>query len=174
MEDVEKLRKKRKPIRGVITKFLNKVDDAWKEDPKQIDERKLKQYEKNLKDNFELLKQLDKDIFEGLVENDAEDDVCEKEVLDASDINERVTYCLICLEEPFKAEKASEKQGDLSGSSSKGNLNSVATSIADSVAGSEASNGSNASSTNRRRVKARLPKLELSKFNGKVSEWQEF
>ena len=59
-------------------------------------------------------------------------------------------------------------------SSSKDSLISVAASIADSAAGSVASNVSNASSVNRRRVKARFPKLALSKFSGKISEWQEF
>ena len=50
-----------------------------KEDPDQIDERKLKQYETNLKDNFELLKQLDKEMFDELLEIDVKGDVCEKE-----------------------------------------------------------------------------------------------
>ena len=113
MEAVEKLRKKRKPIRGVITKLMNKADNALKENLDQIDERKLKHYETNLKDSFELLRQLDNDIFEGLVDNNADDDVCEKEMLDTSDINEKVTYCLICLEDSLRTEKESEKQEKL-------------------------------------------------------------
>ena len=168
MEAVERLRKKRKPIQGVTTKLLNKIDDALKKDPNQIDERKLKQYETNLKDNFKILKQLDKEIFDGLLETDAEDDACEKEVLDASEINKITTYGLICLEEPLKAEKETERQELLLRSWSKESLNSVASSIAESAVGSVASNASNASSINRQRVKVKLPKLKLSKFSGKV------
>ena len=174
MEEVEKLRKKRKPFRGVITKLMNKIDEALKEDRSQVDERKLQQYKVNLNNTFETLKELDEEIFEGLVENDADDDICEKEVFDASDITEKVTFCLICLEESLKGEKESKSPQVLSRSSSKESLHSVAGSVAESRTGSVTSDVSNASSGNHRRVRAKLPKLELSKFNGKVVEWQEF
>ena len=45
----------------------------------------MKQYYTNLKDNFELLKQLDKEIFDELLEIDVKSDICEKEVSDYVD-----------------------------------------------------------------------------------------
>ena len=114
MEAVEKARKKRKPIRGAVTKLLNKVDDLLKEDSAQIEKRKLKQYEANIAENVEVLKRLDEEILDGLVENDADDDVCEKEVSDASEIKERVTYSLIYLKEALEKENVNLQDGGLS------------------------------------------------------------
>ena len=74
----------------------------------------------------------------------------------------------------MKGEKESRSPKVLSQSSSKESLHSVAGSVAESRTGFVTSDVSNASSGNHRRVRAKLPKLELSKFNGKVVEWQEF
>ena len=133
MEAVEKARKKRKPIRGAVTKLLNKVDDLLKEDSAPIEKRKLKQYEANIAENVEVLKRLDEEILDGLVENDADDDVCEKEVSDASEIKERVTYSLIYLKEALEKENVNLQDGGLSRASrttSKESIVSEAESIA--------------------------------------------
>ena len=153
--DIEKLKKKRKTLRTSVTKLANKMSDSLKAE--DIDERLLRQHSRNLAENFDELRKVDKDILDALVEIDADDADRDKETEDANEIQGKVTYIQLSVEDYLKEHRNKEENLP---SSSKDSTRSVA-SLADSDSG-------------RKRAKAKLPKLQLKKFSGKVAEWQEF
>ena len=141
-----------------MTKFVNKIKAALEEKDDEMDERKLEQLESNLKDNFNNLSEIDKEIMDALIANDFDEEECMKEAEDCSEIQEKVTYTLICIKDVLRKHK-SEVGGT---SNSQERINSELNS-------SVASEGSVS-----RRLKVNLPGLELKRFTGKVTEWQEF
>eukprot|EP00795_Rhopilema_esculentum_P009041 gene9041-16684_t len=80
MDNLEKTKKKRKSHRGTTTKLLNKVEDALAKEEK--DQLRLQQLLADLKDKAEVLKALDGEIFELMIE-EADDDACDKEAEEA-------------------------------------------------------------------------------------------
>ena len=168
MDNLEKTKKKRKSHRGTTTKLLNKVEDALAKEEK--DQLRLQQLLADLKDKAEVLKALDGEIFELMIE-EADDDACDKETEEASDIKEKITYNLISLENALKemdiqslrSESGTnlqpEPSGNLARIGSRESLNSMTSSV-------------NTGDICSRKVK--LPKLELKKFSGKIAEWPEF
>ena len=168
MDNLEKTKKKRKSHRGTTTKLLNKVEDALAKEEK--DQLRLQQLLADLKDKAEVLKALDGEIFELMIE-EADDDACDKETEEASDIKEKIMYNLISLENALKemdiqslrSESGTnlqpEPSGNLARIGSRESLNSMTSSV-------------NTGDICSRKVK--LPKLELKKFSGKIAEWPEF
>ena len=72
--DLDKLKKKRKTERGVVTKLLNKIAEAQKTQKAEktdFDPRLLKQWTASLEENYQSLKKLDSDILEAMIEKDA-------------------------------------------------------------------------------------------------------
>ncbi len=76
--ELDKLKKKRKPLRAALTRVTNKIQDVQKEDPGVIDRRLLKQWSKSLQENFEAVKALDEEILNLLLEKEIEDAEYEK------------------------------------------------------------------------------------------------
>eukprot|EP00112_Aurelia_sp_Birch-Aquarium-sp1_P002538 Seg128.14 transcript_id=Seg128.14/GoldUCD/mRNA.D3Y31 product="hypothetical protein" protein_id=Seg128.14/GoldUCD/D3Y31 len=165
----DKAKKKRRSHRGTTTKILNKLDDALKEEDANA---RLRQIQTDLKEKAQVLKELDEQIFDLMIEHSSEED-CDKETDETSEIKERVTYGLILLEDALKedlgtgssvasgSDQGQNLQGSqqLSRSASRESLNSnTSSNISAQICG--------------RRVK--LPKLELRKFSGKIAEWPEF
>ena len=186
MEDLDKARKKRRVHRGTTTKLLNKIENLLKED--DIDRIKLKQFLIELKEKQKTIKELDDVIFELMIENALEDDVCEKEAEEASEIKERITYGIVSIEDSLEAIRdgrggsvileTSMRQDNSPHGSVTGQNNSPAESVKSlSRFDSQESLNSVASSANsmrNRTRKVKLPQLELKKFSGKTAEWQEF
>ena len=158
MENVERARKKRRTTRGLVTKLLTKIEDSLEQDRIEIDCRKLKQFQADLKEKAECLKEIDGTILDGLIDVDADDDTCENEAAEANEIQEKIRFNLICLEEALESigMKRSTSQE----------------SVAESLKSNSSISESHRSFTTAVRVK--LPKLELRKFNGKLQEWNEF
>ena len=154
--ELDKLKKKRKTKRGVVTRLLNKIGDAEKADPSQLDPKLLKQWLEQLEQNREDMKKLDDDILEKMVENDIDDEDRDKEAVEASEQQEKITYTKICLEELLENRNKSKSFLNVSPVISSSNVNP------------------SSNKTPGARVKAKLPQLELKKFSGKVAEWQEF
>ena len=154
--ELDKLKMKRKTKRSVVTRLLNKIGDAQKAEPSKLDPKLLKQWLEQLEQNRDDMKKIDDDILEAMVENDIDDEARDKEAMEASEQQEQVTYTKSCLE-------------DLLESINKRKLFPTVNPV---ISSSEANPSSK--ETPRARVKAKLPQLELKKFSGKVSEWQEF
>ena len=155
--DLDKLKKKRKTERGVVTKLLNKIAEAQKTQKAEktdFDPRLLKQWTASSEENYQSLKKLDSDILEAMIEKDAGENDCEQEADAANEIREKISYTKICLQDILgEIEKPRVQRRDSNESNS---------------------GESNANEAVRRRAKAKLPQLELKKFTGKVSQWQEF
>ena len=154
--ELDKLKKKRKTKRSVVTRLLNKIGDAEKADPSQLDPKLLKQWLEQLEQNREDMKKLDDDILEKMVENDIDHEDHDKEAVETSEQQEKITYTKICLEELLENRNKSKSFLNVSPVISSSNANS------------------SSNKTPGARVKAKLPQLELKKFSGKVAEWQEF
>ena len=141
-----------------MTKFVNKIKAALEEKDDEMDERKLEQLESNLKDNFNNLSEIDKEIMDALIANHFDEEECMKEAEDCSEIQEKVTYTLICIKDVLRKHKSEVGGTSISQERINSELNS-----------SVASEGSVS-----RRLKVNPPRLELKRFTGKVTEWQEF
>lgn len=165
MENLEKAKKKRKSHRGTTTKLLNKLDDALKEET--VNKQRLRQIQTDLKEKAFCLKGLDEEIFELMIEH-SEDDECDKEAEEASEVKERITFGLILLEDALKEDLRSE--GSVA-SGSKGGSQQLSRSASRESLNSNASSNISTQICGRR---VKLPKLELRKFSGKIAEWPEF
>ena len=97
--ELDKLKKKRKTKRSVVTRLLNKIGDAQKAEPSKLDPKLLKQWLEQLEQNRDDMKKIDDDILEAMVENDIDDEARDKETMEASEQQEKVTYTKICLED---------------------------------------------------------------------------
>ena len=169
----------------MTTKLLNKIENPLKEDG--IDRIKLKQCLIELKEKQKTIKKLDNVIFELMIKNALEDDVCDKEAEEDSEIKERITYGIVSVKDSIEAirdqrdgsvilETSVRQDNSLHGSQA--GQNSPAES-GKSLArfNSQESLHSVASSANSMRNttrKVKLPQLELKTFSGKTAEWQDF
>lgn len=97
MENAGKAKKKRKSYRGAITKLLNKTEETLSSH--DGDELLLLQLQVDLKEKSELLRALDEEIFDLMIENSSEE-ACDKEAEEATEIREKITYGLVSLETP--------------------------------------------------------------------------
>ena len=173
--DLEKARRKRGSNRGATTRLLTKIKEALDDDNR--DEVRLQVHLTDLKDKIELLKNLDKEIFDTMIDQEADQAACDQEMEEACEIKERATYNLAILEKALKDmdvgsirienESVAEVLSQASETKDTGHL-SRSTSRESLI--SRSSNQSTEFAA--RRVK--LPKLELKKFSGNIAEWQEF
>eukprot|EP00794_Sanderia_malayensis_P012363 gene12363-biopygen9859 len=164
MEEIEKTKKGRKVHRGVVTRLVNKVDAHLNEDPDNLAYGKLRQYATELRERKENLKGLDEAILDLMIEEDLDDENCENEVAEASEVSEKIGFCLNSIEAALNETNCdnSSRHSENGSLSRAGSVESVA-----SVRSSLAAEGASS-----RKVK--LPKLELKKFSGKIAEWPEF
>ena len=169
MATIEKLRKRRSPIRGVLTKLMNKLNRVLEADERDSDtDIILKQLKQNINESYVEVKQLDREIRDLMIDTDAPDEECEREAVDASEINEKATLALLKVDEYFRKKDEESGEGSLKSASRFSSQNSL---CSEKTVDSERSGQS---VKNSKRVQVRLPKLELKKFGGRVTDWQEF
>jgi len=148
--DLEKLKKKRGTARGIVTKLINKIADAERNNPNDIEARQIRQWMLSLEENVEALKTLDSEIMDQMIEKDADDREVEKEAEEANEVRDKIICSKICLQDLQSRNYNREKVAPESPREGEGSGQAI------------------------RRVKAKLPKLELKKFAGNVAQWQEF
>ena len=102
-----------------------------------------------------------------MIENGEEDEDCDKEATEASEVMEKITYGLVSIEDALQ-EIEQNGCNVLVGSRSETKTQSLARSDSRE---SVSSNGSQIAAYSR---KVKLPKLELKKFTGEIAEWAEF
>eukprot|EP00795_Rhopilema_esculentum_P001369 gene1369-15774_t len=128
-ERVNTAKKERRTIRSLATKLVNKVKECLDEASDGVDDRKLRQFRAALKEKSIILKELDKEILNYLYTTDAEDEICENEAEQASEIQEKIDYQLICVEDILKEmedEKLSINSSSKSHSASRESIVSIA------------------------------------------------
>ena len=146
--DSAKVKKIRSGHRGFITKQIKTIDE------RKNDARMLKQLEMQLKEKLETVKDLDEKVLERITEKDSESETeganeVSKETEDDVAFQDKVNSAIISIQElllPKKPTILSEP------------------SISFRRPGHE----------NVKKVRAKLPKLELRKFSGKPQDWKEF
>ena len=148
MEQVDRLKKKRRTTRGIVSKQIKWIEEFL--GTKENDVRRLKQYQTDLNDKLGNLKELDEQILEGLLDNNVDDEGREKEAEEAQEVRDKVLYCLSGVEQALLEIERKGKNGK------------------------SAQNGINSMASQSREIKAKLPKLEIKKFSGKVQDWSEF
>ena len=57
MEEIERVRKRRRTTRGLVTKLLAKIEHCLEQERAEVDRRKLKQFQADLTEKAECLKQ---------------------------------------------------------------------------------------------------------------------
>ena len=148
--DLEKLKKKRGTARGIVTRLLNKIADAERNNPNDIEARQIRQWMLSLEENAEALKILDSEIMDQMIGKDADDKEVEKEAEEANEVRDKIICTKICLQDLQARNSNKEKVTPEAPRENEGSGQAI------------------------RRVKAKLPKLELKKFAGNVAQWQEF
>eukprot|EP00795_Rhopilema_esculentum_P017366 gene17366-biopygen6317 len=148
---------------------MNKLNRVLEADERDSDtEIILKQLKQNINESYVEVKQLDREIRDLMIDTDASDEECEREAVDASEINEKATLALLKVDEYFSKKDEESGGGSLKSASRFSSQNSL---CSEKTVDSERSGQS---AKNSKRVKVRLPKLELKKFGGRVTDWQEF
>jgi len=97
--DLEKLKKKRGTARGIVTKLINKIADAERNNPNDIESRQIRQWMLSLEENVEALKTLDSEIMDQMIEKDADDREVEKEAEEANEVRDKIICAKICLQD---------------------------------------------------------------------------
>ena len=117
MEQLEKAKKKRRTHRGTAKRLLNKVESLVKED--NVDRIKLKQCSIDLSEKQKVLKEIDATIIEMMIENDYEDEDCDRKAEEAIKMGERITYNLVLIENALNdikkdvpAQQSGSERGD--------------------------------------------------------------
>ena len=99
MEKIELVRKRRRTTRGLVTKLLAKIEHCLEQERAEVDRRKLKQFQSDLTEKAECLKQLDATILDSLFDGDTDDETCAKEAEKADEIQGKIFFKLICIDE---------------------------------------------------------------------------
>ena len=177
MEDLDKRKKTRKYHRGVTTRLLNKIQAELEKEPDDVDHRRLRLFETDLKQKATTLKSLDEEIF-ALTIDHGDDEACEKEAEESEEYKEKVAYSILTLEDTLKEENESIASGHSKASTRKSERSAESRASGslhrsdskDSLISVTSDNGQPQASSR----KVKLPKLELRKFSGKVEDWPEF
>ena len=119
MEDIDNLKKKRKTYRGTTTRLLNKINENLEKETDDRDRLKLKQCMIDMQGKEKIIKELDDKILDLMIQNGVEDDDCEREAGEASEIMEKVTYGLVSIEDALKEIERNGSNASSGGSGSK-------------------------------------------------------
>ena len=146
--DATKLKTIRRGHRGYITRQMKTIDEQKK------DVKKLKQLEMQLKEKLQTVKDLDEKVLELIADEESESDTegagpVSKEIDEAAAFQDKVNSAILSIQEILLP----------NGPMHRGEQNS-------SIRVS--------SHENVRKVRAKLPILELRRYSGKPQEWQEF
>ena len=164
-EEIDLLKKKRSTFRRNTTKLVNKVLDLRNAE-EGYDTVLLKSYSEQLKTQRDELKDLDNKILGYALEHE-DDDACDKEVEDSSEYSGKITQALVFISEELGVD---DDTASVKSSSSRRMQRSASK---ESIT-SDCSQNSNYSDTVKRKVRVKLPQLEIKKFSGKIQEFQEF
>ena len=164
-EEADILKKKRSVFRRNTTKLVNKVLDLRNADGEN-DTILLKSFSEQLKAQRDELKELDNSILGYVLENEDED-ACDKEVEESGEYSGKITHALVFINEELGGDD--DAFSVKSGSSRRMQRSASKESVA-----SECSQYSNQRDTGKRKVRVKLPQLEIKKFSGKIQEFQEF
>ena len=164
-EEADILKKKRSVFRRNTTKLVNKVLDLRNADGEN-DTILLKSFSEQLKAQGDELKELDNSILGYVLENEDED-ACDKEVEESGEYSGKITHALVFINEELGVDD--DAFSVKSGSSRRMQRSASKESVA-----SECSQYSNQRDTGKRKVRVKLPQLEIKKFSGKIQEFQEF
>ena len=160
MDEFEKLEKKRSLYRGSATELEKRVNKLLngEEEPDIVALKKLLIELKEIQSN---LKRFDEEILDLILEKDYEE--CQNEMNDATAYMEKILGAIVEVEE--KMDRIIETESGASRGSRKRR---------DSVESSLSAKSEENSQDMGRKVRVKLPELELSKFSGKIHEWVEF
>ena len=117
---------------------------------------KLSQQKIILREKLDTLKSLDEKILE-LVDDENEEESIEHEVTEASEITDKITWALVRIDSTLKSLQ----------------INSPITSNPSTSSGNVSLSPQSGLASNSE-IRAKLPKLEMKKFNGRPTEWQAF
>ena len=153
MGQLLKLKKIRGGHWGYTSKIIAKIEE------RNNDEKSLKQIEMQLKEKLKILGTLDKQILDLVTEKElsseetyeTEEDECLKEIEECGSVQEKINMALLTIQEKLATK---EQSTGTSRSDSQISLDSL-----------------NSTSSQTRKVRAKLPKLELTKFSGRPQDW---
>ena len=148
--DLDKLKKKRSPLRRNATRLVSKGQEICGSDLNESKRVQAEAIREELKEQLNLLKELDSEIYECIYEKE-EDEAVDKEVQEATDYKGRIRAAILLIDDALK-KFSSKSIEDPERSFSAGSI------------------GSSAGRT----ARVKLPKLEIRKFSGKIHEWNEF
>ncbi|XP_065067983.1 uncharacterized protein LOC135693427 [Rhopilema esculentum] len=153
MDELKKKRNIRGGHRAFATQLIRQIEDSLE------DQLKLKQLEIQLDEKFEVLGKLDDEILDLVSEIDEDGLGCLQEISEAGEMKEKINLALLKLKSLVKNEKQLEsRKPNLTRHGSEESVYSVESSASSAT----------------RKVRAKLPKLELKKFSGRPQDWQEF
>ena len=66
MEEIERVRKRRRTTHGLVTKLFAKIEHCLEQERAEVDGRNLKQFQADLTEKEECLKQLDATILDSM------------------------------------------------------------------------------------------------------------
>ena len=156
-EEIGKKRKIRAGHRSAATKLANKIKQKLDDGSAVEDKQWIKQSLQALKEKVETLRGLDNQIIElhgNLEEEDVEARI-EKEIEDSDGVREEINRLILRLEEVLAPTGATNPQ----------QMNVVVQSQSEHATPSP---------SQQHVPKAKLPKLEVKKFSGRLQDWQEF
>ena len=141
--------------RTQLTRLFGKVNPLIDADGVGQDTKYLKQFILQIEEYVERLKTLDTDILELISACDDSEDLCVKDMDESEHYREKANMIVLSLEEILEQRKRPTatmtiRSSPLRRSESRETLDSG------------------------RKTRAKLPKLEPKKFNGKADQWQEF
>ena len=156
-EEIGKKRKIRAGHRSAATKLANKIKPKLDDGSAVEDKQWIKQSLQTLKEKVESLKGLDNQIIElhGDLEVEDVEARIEKEIEDSDGVREEINRLILRLEEVLAPTGATNPQ----------QMNVVVQSQ---------SQNATPSPSQQHVPKAKLPKLEVKKFSGRLQDWQEF
>ena len=149
-------------IEHMSKKLLAQVEDSIANFEPSLQD-KLSQQKIILREKLDTLKTLDSKILE-LVDDENEDESIEHEVAEASEITDEITWAVVRIDSTLKSLQINSPI-PTTPSTSSGNI------------GSSPQSGlllSGATAASNVEIRAKLPKLEMKRFNGRPTEWQAF
>lgn len=160
LDELTKKRRTRAGHRGSATKIATKIKEslANASETTQTDKNVLKQLKDTLSEKLEALKLLDTEIVEILSNSEAEDaeQQLEREIQEADDTRSELRKIILDVNDtlgdalPPPPRPLQHQDGEST------SLNSSINAVPKQI------------------VRAKLPKLEVKRFGGKIQEWQEF
>lgn len=146
-DEIAKRKKVRSAHRGAACKLINKTNEKLNEDGEELEELWARQQITALQQKGKKLQELDDEVVDLLVaiEETTEDDI-ERVITEGEKLRSDLLAVTLKLEKELKTNQETP-------------LNTSTTST---------------ESTTQKQITARLPKLQMLRFNGKLQEWQEF